>query len=96
MKMFLLMYGGPDGTRLPSLLERHGVTHYTSFAGGHGAGSSGRREGTRAWPGETTMLVSMVDDDRAGPLADALRAESGQLPAGERLHVAVIPVDHFF
>jgi hypothetical protein len=96
MKMFLLMYGGPDGARVPALLERHGVTHYTTFAGGHGAGSTGRREGTRAWPGETTMTVSMVPTERADSLAEELKAESQQLPAGERLHVAVIPTDSFF
>lgn len=96
MKMFLLMYGGPDGTRVPALLERHGITHYTTFAGGHGAGSTGRREGTRAWPGETTMIVSMVPADRAESLKVALRTEAAQLPPGERLHAAVVPTESFF
>lgn len=96
MKMFLLMYGGPDGGRVAELLERHGVTHYTTFAGGHGAGSTGRREGTRAWPGETTMTVSMVPTERSDSLAAELKAEATQLPAGERLHVAVVPTDSFF
>jgi hypothetical protein len=94
--MFLVMYGGPDGARVPALLERHGITHYTTFAGGHGAGSTGRREGTRAWPGETTMTVSMVPTERADSLVEELKAESQALPAGERLHVAVIPTDSFF
>lgn len=96
MKMFLLMYGGPDSHRVPTLLERHGITHYTTFAGGHGAGSTGRREGTRAWPGETTMTVSMVPAERADSLAAELKAEATALPAGERLHVAVVPTDSFF
>ena len=96
MKMFLLMYGGPDGNRVPTLLERHGVSHYTTFAGGHGAGSTGRREGTRAWPGETSMTVSLVPTERADSLAAELMAEATALPAGERLHVAVVPTDSFF
>lgn len=96
MKMFLMMYGGPDDTRVPALLERHGITHYTSFAGGHGAGSTARRAGTRAWPGETTMIVSMVPAERADSLTEELKTEASQLPAGERLHVAVVPTDSFF
>lgn len=96
MRTFLLMYGGPDESRVPTILERHGVTHYTSFAGGHGAGSTGRREGTRAWPGETTMIVSLVPDDRAESLADELEQEAAGLPAGERLHVAVHSTERFF
>ena len=95
MKMFLLMYGGADGARVPALLERHGITHYTTFAGGHGAGSTGRRDGTRAWPGETTMTLSLVPAERAEALADQLRQEAETLPTGERLHVAVIPVESF-
>lgn len=96
MRTFLLMYGGPDESRVPTILERHGITHYTSFAGGHGAGSTGRREGTRAWPGETTMIVSLVPDDRAESLADELQQEAAGLPAGERLHVAVHSTERFF
>lgn len=96
MRTFLLMYGGPDQSRVPALLERHGISHYTSFAGGHGVGSTGRREGTRAWPGETTMIVSLVPDDRATSLADELQREAESLPAGERLHVAVLPTERFF
>lgn len=96
MRTFLLMYGGPDEARVPTLLEKHGITHYTSFAGGHGAGSTGRREGTRAWPGETTMIVSLVPDERAESLADELQHEAAGLPAGERLHVAVLPTERFF
>lgn len=96
MRMFLLMYGGPDAGRVPALLEKHGITHFTSFDGGRGAGATGRREGTRAWPGETTMLVSIVPDERAPVLASALEAEAGALPAGERLHVAVVPIEQFF
>lgn len=96
MRMFLLMYGGPEATRVASILERQGIDHYTTYAGGHGAGSTGRREGTRAWPGETSMTVSIVPDDRADALATALEAEAQVLPAGERLHVAVLPIERFF
>lgn len=96
MRMFLLMYGGPNGTRVPSILERHGIDHYTTYGGGHGAGSTGRREGTRAWPGETSMTVSVVPDERADSLVTELEAEAKVLPAGERLHVAVLPIERFF
>ncbi|MBX3174063.1 MAG: hypothetical protein KF709_06595 [Gemmatimonadaceae bacterium] len=96
MRMFVLMYGGPDAARVPALLERHGVTHYTTFAGGHGVGSTGRREGTRAWPGETTMLMSVVPDEQVDALSGALESEAKALPAGERLHVAVLPIERFF
>jgi len=94
--MFMLMYGGPDAARVPMILERHGISQYTAFDGGHGAGRTGKREGSRAWPGETTMLVSIVPEERADSLADELEREAKALPPGERLHVAVLPIERFF
>jgi hypothetical protein len=96
MRMFMLMYGGPTPARVPELLERHGISQYTAFEGGHGAGRTGKREGTRAWPGETTMLISIVPDERADSLAAELEQEARALPPGERLHVAVLPIERFF
>jgi hypothetical protein len=96
MKLFMLMYGGSSGERLAGILKRHGIHEYTTFAGGHGSGHTGKREGSRAWPGETTMVVSVVPSEQADALAEALRHEADAMPAGERLHLVVLPTDRFF
>lgn len=96
MKLFMLMYGGPTPDRLHAILERHGMHEYTAFSGGHGSGRTGKREGTRAWPGETTVMVSVVPSEHADALAAALQQEAEALPAGERLHLAVLPTERFF
>ena len=96
MKMLMAVYSGVNPQRVTSLLDRHHAGGYTEFRNAHGAGATGRREGSRAWPGESTLFVSVVPGDQAQALVDSLRAESDQLPAGERLHVAVLPTDTFF
>jgi hypothetical protein len=78
------------------LLDSHHAGGYTEFRNAHGAGESGRREGSRAWPGESTMFFSVVPEDRSIELVDTLRSEGASLPAGERLHVAVLPTETFF
>ena len=95
MKMLMLVYSGANPNRVSSLLEIHRAGGWTEFEGVHGAGASGRREGTRAWPGSSSLWVSVVPDESAPDLVGALRDESGRLPAGERLHVAVLPVETF-
>jgi hypothetical protein len=40
--------------------------------------------------------VSVVPAEQADALVETLRVETMQLPAGERLHVAVLPTDTFF
>jgi hypothetical protein len=96
MRMFMLMYSGPTPDRVTAILERHSIHEYTTFEGGHGAGRTGKREGTRAWPGETTVLLSVAAAANSEALAAALEQESEALPAGERLHLAVLPIERFF
>jgi hypothetical protein len=81
---------------ISSLLDGHQAGGYTEFRNAHGAGSTGRREGSRAWPGESTLFFSLVPSDRSADLVDALRQKGTHLPAGERMHVAVLPTETFF
>ena len=96
MKMLVLVYSGHDPARVTSLLDRHGAGGYTEFRDAHGAGTTGRRDGSRAWPGESTLYVSVVPESQSEELVSTLREESVRLPAGERLHVAVLPTETFF
>jgi len=92
----MVVYSGSRPQTVTGLLESHGVRGWTEFTGAHGAGTSGRRESTRAWPGDAAVFFSIVDAARADELVTALEAESGTLSAGERLHAAVMPVERFF
>jgi len=94
VKMLVLTYSGADPGRVSALLDGAGVPGHTCLEGGRGHGLTGPRAGTRAWPGEVTVCFSVVDDALAGVAATRCRA--AQLPPGERLHVAVLPVDSFF
>ncbi len=96
MKMLMLVYSGPTPEQIARLLDAHHVGGYTQFAGVHGAGQTGRRDGSRAWPGESTLFVTVVTSERSPSLENALRAEVARLVPGERLHVAVLPTESFF
>lgn len=96
MKMLMLVYSGDAPERVAALLDDHGRGGYTEFRDVHGSGATGRRTGSRAWPGSSTMFVSVVPSDSASALVSRLRDEASRLPAGERLHVAVLPAESFF
>lgn len=95
MKMLMLVYSGATPHAISSVLDAHHAG-YTEFGGVHGAGATGRREGTRAWPGESTMFVSVVPSAQTDAMLPELKAVAAGLPAGERLHVAVLPTESFF
>jgi hypothetical protein len=94
VKMLVLTYSGADPDRVTTLLDEAGVPGHTCLQGARGHGLTGPRAGTRAWPGDVTVCFSVVDDALAG--VAATRCQAAQLPPGERLHVAVLPVDSFF
>jgi len=95
MKLMLVMYSGSRPHLVPQLLDQEGVHGYTELRGAHGAGRTGRHEGTRAWPGETAVFFSMVEDKHVKGLIDALRAQGAQSLPGESIHVAELPVEYF-
>jgi len=96
MKMLMVVYSGSRPQRVSSLLDEYHAGGYTEFRNAHGAGATGKREGSRAWPGESTLFLSVVPEAQSEPLIDTLRAEAARMPAGERLHVAVLPSVTFF
>ena len=96
MKMLIVVYSGSNPHRISSLLDSHHAGGYTEFRNVHGLGTTGRREGSRAWPGESTLFFSVVPADRSTELVETLRGEAADLPAGERVHVAVLQTETFF
>lgn len=96
MQMLMVVYSGASPQRISRLLDEHHAGGYTEFRNAHGGGATGRREGSRAWPGESTLFVSVVPEQKSSELVETLRAETDRLPAGERLHVAVLPTVTFF
>lgn len=94
--MLMVVYSGASPQRISSLLDAHHAGGYTEFRNAHGVGGTGRRDGSRAWPGESTLWVSVVPEPTSDELVDTLRGETSRLPMGERLHVAVLPTETFF
>ena len=94
MKLLLLIYSGDSPERVTALLDHHQVEGYTELPSAHGAGSTGRRLGTRAWPGRNTVFFSIVPAEAEAAVVAAVHQESARLPEGERLHVAVLPVSY--
>ena len=96
MNMLMIVYSGATPQRVSSLLDAHHSAGYPEFRNAQGAGTTGKREGSRAWPGESTLFLTVVPEPKADDLVATLRAEGPRLPPGERLHVAVLPTLTFF
>ncbi|HEU4990331.1 MAG: hypothetical protein KGL93_05450 [Gemmatimonadota bacterium] len=95
MKTIFIIHAGADEHRVPRLLEQHKARGYTQIGHGIGAGTSGRLEGTRAWPGHATLWLTVVPNDEAEVLVNALRDMKAALEPGEHLHASIMQTDDF-
>ncbi|MDZ4674264.1 MAG: hypothetical protein SGI84_07410 [Gemmatimonadota bacterium] len=95
MKMLVIIYSGAEPARVRSILDAHPIGGYTEFDPVHGVGTSGRREGSRAWPGLSRLFMSVMSAECARAVGAAMRTEAGNLPPGERLHVGVLAMEEF-
>jgi hypothetical protein len=93
MKMLMIIYSGAEPERISALLDEHQAGGYTEFHSARGAGTSGKRDATRAWHGAATLFMTIVPIARVEELLVAVRQESRRLSDGERLHAAVLPTD---
>lgn len=92
----MIIYYGPNRRRISQLLDENRVTGYTDCGTVHGAGATGRHEGTRAWPGSSELIFTVVEETKLEELLAALRGEVDRLRGDERLHAAVLPTETFF
>jgi hypothetical protein len=96
MKLLLVIYSGGQSRLVPELFDQHHVGGYSQLSHVHGAGTTGRLSGSRAWPGDASVYFSVVPSERVDGLLNALRTRAQQLEPGERLHAAVMPTETFF
>ncbi len=94
MRLVVVIYSGVSAERVSETLDRVGAG-YTRLDGAHGSGMTGRREGTRAWPGGNTVWFTAVPAESADALTSAIATTAGTLPVGERLRAVVLPVEAF-
>ena len=95
-RMFVITYSGTHPEIVADLLKRERVTGYTCVDDACGQGSSGPRQGTRAFPGKSALFFSVVAPDRVDALRAALKAQAERMPEGERLHASILGVEEFF
>jgi hypothetical protein len=87
MKLVLVLCGTSRSQEIMKLLESHGATGYTEVPMVLGAGATGKRMDSRAWPGRGCMLFTLVEKVKADGLIGALKGFHGRLEEGEGFRI---------
>jgi hypothetical protein len=87
MKMLMIVVDETRREQLEVALEEAGVAGYTELSHATGAGATGLRLGSRAFPRTSAVVFSMVGDEAVEPLRARLRAFCAD--CGERMRLVV-------
>ncbi len=93
MKMIMVIC--PDARRddIRALIEKHDVHTFSELKDVTGEGATGKRMGTRVWPGKSTLIFTVLPDDKKDELLAALKTCTRDLYPGEGLRAFVLPVE---
>jgi len=93
MKMLLIIGPRERHAELVRLIEVAGVHAYTELTQVTGEGLTGKKLGTPEWPDRSTLLFSIVPDDRVTALKASLKEFKTVLYPEEGLRAFVLPVE---
>lgn len=93
--MKLVMIICPESRRedVRTVLRGRGAEGFSEVASVKGEGKTGRHMGTHAWPLESVMLLSVVADDKARAIMDAMKECSTRLFPEEGMRAFLMPVE---
>lgn len=73
MKMVMIVVDEARKEELEVVLERAGVAGYTELSRASGRGTTGPRLGSRAFPGTSAVIFSILSAERLAGLATTIR-----------------------
>jgi nitrogen regulatory protein PII len=93
--MKLLMVICPENRRdqITAVMGKHGVHSFTELPQVLGEGVTGKRLGTRVWPGQSVLVFTVVSDDKKDEIVADLKECQKSLFPGEGMKAFVLPAE---
>jgi hypothetical protein len=91
MKLLLIIVDDAHKEEVEVFLQQSGVPGYTEISHALGAGATGPRLGSRAFPKTSALILSFLEDGDVASLRT--RIADFCKSCGERVRMAVLPVE---
>ena len=93
MKMVLIICPETRIDEVRELLDEHHLEGYTELSDVRGSGTTGKRLGTRAYPGSSCMVFVVVEGSKVDELLEALETFCRRCSGAEGVRALVLPVE---
>lgn len=82
MKSVMIVYNQANTERVEYMLDVLGINGFTMFEQVQGRGTNGGepRRGTHTWPEMNSAIITVVEDNQAAPLLQAVRQLDARNP----------------
>lgn len=91
LQMLMMIVQSEHREKIESALADHRVVGYTEIPTVYGTGRTGPRLGSRAFPEESSIIFTVIDDANVRELLDAIDESCGECRAG--MHTIVWKVE---
>lgn len=93
MKMLMILCTSARLQDAQKIIDQHKVEGYSEILDVRGAGITGKHMGSRAWPGSSSIIFTVLEDAKAVELIAALKELAEQCAPEEGLRMFVLPVE---
>jgi len=93
MKMVMILCPTSRLESVQKLIDEHDIRGYSEILEVRGAGVSGKHLGSRAWPGTSALVFSVIEASKADELIEAVRTLANRCSPEEGLRAFVLPVE---
>jgi hypothetical protein len=96
MRLMMVLAPSDCLSDVQNLLDDYEIHAYTEIPSVLGAGESGRKMGTRAFPGTTSMILAIVGEDEGERLVAAVRGYGEERRCCHELRIFALPAERVF
>jgi hypothetical protein len=93
MRLVLIMAPGECLEEIQELVIRHDIRTFTEIPNVPGAGRTGAKLGTRAFPGTSSMLLTIVPREEVARITEAIREYSAVPENCSQVAVFALPAE---
>ena len=96
MRMMMVLSPSDCLEDVQKVLDEHDIDAYTEIPNVLGTGESGRKMGTRAFPGTTSMILAIVSKEEGDRLVAAVRNYAEDCQCCHEVRIFALPAERVF
>lgn len=93
MKLLFIIFHFEYAEDIEAILDRHNIQDFVRYPMLESKDSDGKHFGTQVYPGNSSLVQALVDEDRVQTMLDDLKAFKHAKGSHQHLQAFVVPIE---